>query len=64
VKGPAYAVEEFAKAITIEIVLDVSIIRTIEDVEHSESDPRMLFFDRQSNLSQDLQIGRDKPREP
>jgi hypothetical protein len=64
VKGPAYAVEEFARAITIEIVLDVSIIRTIEDVEHAESDARMLFLDRQSDLSQDLQISRDKPRKP
>ena len=56
-KGPAYAVEELAKAIAIEIVLDVAIVRTIEDVEHTESDACMLFLDRQPDLSQDLQIG-------
>ena len=41
-KGPAGAVEEFAKAITIENVLDVAIVRTIEEVEHAESDARVV----------------------
>ena len=60
-KGSAYAVEEFAKALAIEIVLDVAVIGAIEDVEHAESDPRALFLNRQPDFAQNLQIGRDKP---
>lgn len=62
-KGSADAVKEFAKTLAVEIVLDVAVIRTIEDVEHAEPDPRALFFDRQPDLAQNLQIGRNKPWE-
>jgi len=63
VKGSAYAVEEFAKALAIEIVLDVAVIGAIEDVEHAESDPRALFLNGQPDFAQNLQIGGDKPGE-
>ena len=62
-KGSAYAVEEFAKALAIEIVLDVAVIGAIEDVEHAESHPRALFLNGQPDFAQNLQIGRDKPGE-
>lgn len=59
-KGSADAVKEFAKTLAIEIVLDVAVIRAIEEVEHPESDPGALFLDRQPDFAQNLQIGRYK----
>ena len=56
-EGPAYAVEELAKAWTIDIVLNVAIVGAIEHVEYAESDSRMFLFERQPDLSQDLEIG-------
>ena len=55
-KGPACTVEELAKAIAVEIVLHVPIIGAVKDVKHAEPHLGMLLLDRQSDLSQDLQV--------
>ena len=59
----AYTVEESAEAIAVNIVLHIAIIRMIENVEDSQSDPRMLFLNGQSDFAPDLQIGRNEARQ-
>ena len=55
----AYAVEEFAKSIAVDIVLHVAVIRVIEYVENPKPHACMLLF-RQADFAPDLQIGRNE----
>lgn len=55
---PGCSIEELTVSIAVEIVLDVSVIGMVEDIEGSESNPRMHLFDGQGDVAPELDVGR------
>ena len=62
-EGPAHAIEELARAGTIQIALHITGVRAVEDVVDPETDSRMFVLYRETDLAQYLEVGRDESRE-